>query len=449
MPSHKNIRAGTARRARFRAAALGLLATVAGTSFAVACSTADLLTVQVPNSVPLTLFNDPINATLMANSAIGDFEFAFDAFVQYEGIATDELQDATPSQANWPLDRRDNNANTALYGTAMYTPLAIARQEADAAIHSLSGWTDAQVANRSTLLAEMNLYAGFSYAVIGMSMCQAAFDLGPAVSQLGIFVLAEARFTSAIAAAQTAGNTNLLNAAYAGRARVRLYQHNTAGAATDAALVPKGFVFNANMDATNARRFNSIYALISTAGNGTVDVTSRALTTETGQADPRSATVLLTTKAFDGVSPIYIPVKYNGASLTAGEAIPLPIARYEEAQLILAEAQGGAAAVTIINALRAAVVPALNPYTGATDAASIKNLIVSERQRVLFVEGFRAFDIERFNLPLVPAVGTAYRLGAAYGGTVCLPMPSVEFLNNTHVVRSTLIDGVQGDFPVP
>ena len=37
----------------------------------------------------------------------------------------------------------------------------------------------------------------------------------------------------------------------------------------------------------------------------------------------------------------------------------------------------------------------LNPYTGATDATSIKALIASERQRVLFLEGYRAFDIER------------------------------------------------------
>ena len=110
---------------------------------------------------------------------------------------------------------------------------------------------------RST--AQANLYAGFSYATLGMAMCQAAFDKGPLVDQKGMFALAEQRFTAAIAAAQAASLTNVLNAAYAGRARVRLYQHNTAGAIADAQLVPSGFVFNAAMDATNARRFNHIY----------------------------------------------------------------------------------------------------------------------------------------------------------------------------------------------
>ena len=125
---------------------------------------------------------------------------------------------------------------------------------------------------------------------------------------------------------------------------------------------------------------------------------------------------------------IYIPTKYNAATLTAGQSIPQPITRYAEAQLVLAEAQGGTSAVNIINTMRAAV--SLTPYTGPTDAASIKTLIASERQRVLFLEGYRAFDIERLNLPLVPAVGSPYLQGGVYGGTVCFPVPDIEKNNN-------------------
>ena len=62
-------------------------------------------------------------------------------------------------------------------------------------------------------------------------------------------------------------------------------------AIADAQLVPAGFVFNAAMDATNARRFNHIYTNISTSGVLTVETTARTLTTETGQVDPRSATI--------------------------------------------------------------------------------------------------------------------------------------------------------------
>ncbi|MGH7655445.1 MAG: RagB/SusD family nutrient uptake outer membrane protein, partial [Gemmatimonadaceae bacterium] len=284
----------------------------------------------------------------------------------------------------------------------------------------------------------------------GMSMCQAAFDLGPLVDQEGMFALAEQRFTDAITAATAAGLTNILNAAYVGRARVRLFQHNATGAIADAQLVPSGFVFNAAMDASNTRRFNHVFNPISTNGSMTVEVSARTLMTENGEVDPRSGTTQLTTKPGDGVSVIFIPNKDNAASLTAGEALPMPIARYEEAQLILAEAQGGASAVTIINAMRSSV--GLAPYAGATDAASITNLIISERQRVLFVEGFRMFDVERFNLALVPAAGSGYRTGTAggsYGSTVCMPVPDIEALNNPNIDPSQILNGVQGKFPIP
>jgi hypothetical protein len=419
-----------------------------------ACSTSDLLKVQAPNSVPADIYSNPAYATLMVNSVIGDFECAFGSFVVAEGIATDELHDASLNNGNWNLDRRDNGFTSGFYGvnacttqTGIYTPLSTARGEADAAIKSLSGWTAAQVPNLVSLQAQANLYAGFSYATLGMSMCQAAFDMGPLVDQKGIFALAEARFTAAIAAAQTAGLTSVVNAAYAGRARVRLYQHNLTGAIADAQLVPSGFVFNAAMDATNARRFNHVFQGISTAGTATVETTARALTTENGQADPRSAMTLLKTAPADGVAQIYIPAKYNAATLTAGEAIPMPITRYAEAQLVLAEAQGGTNAVNIINTMRAAV--GLNPYTGPTDDASITALIASERQRVLFLEGFRGFDIERLALPLVPAAGAAYLQGGVYGATVCLPVPDIERDNNPNIVASHIISGVRGEFTIP
>lgn len=428
---------------------------LSATIFLSAClSTSDMLSVQSPNNVNVNVYDDPTNATLMVNGVIGDYECAFGSFVMAEGLLTDELRDATFMNANWVLDRRDEGVTSAAYGTSacttstgIYTPLSTARGEADRAITKLTAWTAAQVPSRSALLAQADLYAGFSYANLGMAMCQAAFDLGPLVDQKGIFALAESRFTDAIAAAQAAGMTSVLNAAQLGRARVRLFQHNASGALADAQLVPPGFVFNAAMDATNARRYNHVYNAISTAGQQTVEPSSRALATENGELDPRAAVIKLSTAPADAASPIYIPVKYNAATLTAGQSIPMPIARYAEAQLILAEAQGGQAAVGIINAMRAAV--SLKPYTGPTDAASIQTLVASERQRVLFVEGFRAFDVERFGLALNPSTGAAYFEGGGYGGTVCFPLPDIEKFNNPNVVVSQITTGVQGKFPLP
>jgi hypothetical protein len=412
-----------------------------------ACNTSRLLDVNAPNSVPVSLFDSPSSAALMANGAVGDFECAFGATVLIEGIISDELADSQLGAAQWPYDRRDANTQTnGIYGTSgcssnqgpgIYTPLATARFDADNALTRLTAWTDAQVPNRTTLITQMNLYAGFSYAMLGVSMCQAAFDLGPAVDQNGMFALAEKRFSDAITGATSLNLTNVLNAAYVGRARVRLYQGNTAGAAADATLVPKGFVVNASTDASDGggRRGNRVYAATQQTGNYTVEPVSLNLLTENGEADPRAAVQVTGTRPADSRSTIYVPKKYSSGATqnnTIGDAIPLPMARYEEAQLILAEVQGGTNAVSIINAMRATA--GLKPYTGPTDAASIKSLVIDERRRVLFVEGLRNYDIQRFSLPFNPPVGSTYpRVGGAYGNTTCLPLPDVERFNNPNI----------------
>lgn len=404
---------------------------------AVACNSSRLLDVETPANVPVAILDQPGNAVLMVNSAVADFECALGSTIAVEGIISDELADAQLGAAAWPYDRRDANTQTnGAYGTnacnnnqtpGIYNPLSTARYDADHAVKNLTGWTDAQVPNRQALLAKANLYAGLSYTFIGMSMCSAAFDLGPEVQQAAIFPLAEARFTAAIAAAQSSGSTAILNAAYVGRARVRLFQGNKSGAAADAALVPSGFVLNASNDGTDARLFNRIFAITSQSGFYTVESVSRDLRTENGELDPRSASTLTTTRPADARSPIYAPNKYQ-----AGYGAPTRVASYVEAQLILAEAQGGTQAVTIINALRATA--GLGAYTGATDAASIQSLIIDERRRALFLEGFRNYDMQRFNVPFNPAVGTAYPIkGGTYGTTRCLPLPDVERFNNPSI----------------
>jgi hypothetical protein len=243
-----------------------------------------------------------------------------------------------------------------------------------------------------------------------------------------MFALAEQRFSTAITAGGTSGQTAIVRAAYVGRARVRLFQNKLPEAAADAAVtnVPKDFRFDATYDAGNSRRYNRFFASTTQFGFYTVDPQSRDLKTETGFSDPRSKVVLTATRAADSNTPIYGVVKYSAY------ASPIRIASYEEAQLIRAEALGGAQAVTIINAMRVdAGVPI---YTGATDAPSIRTLIISERQRVLFAEGFRNYDIQRFNLPLVPAAGTPYpSKGGNYGSTTCLPLPDIERFNNPNI----------------
>jgi hypothetical protein len=111
-------------------------------------------------------------------------------------------------------------------------------------------------------------------------------------------------------------------------------------------------------------------------------------------------------------------------------ATPVPIATWEEAQLIIAEVEGGQTAVNIINALRA---PHGLPTFASTDEAVIQAQVREERRRELFLEGQRLGDMRRLDIAPFPATGTAYNKGGTYGDARCFPLPDVERRNNPNI----------------
>src|SRR5947207_12002377 len=246
-----------------------------------------VLDVNTTDRVPAETLDDPANAALMVNSTIGDFECAVGSYILVEAIISDEFSDAQLGAAAWPYDRRDANTQPGgIYGTALcdsnqnpgvYTPLSTARWTADHALTKLQGWTDQQVPNRQALMAKSALYAGFSYSLMGMAMCQAAFDLQAPIDQPAMFALAEARFTTAMGEATTAGLASVVNAGLVGRARVRLFRGDLPGAAADAQLVPAGFELDASASSDDNRRFNRVNAVTTFFGFYTVDTMSRRL----------------------------------------------------------------------------------------------------------------------------------------------------------------------------
>ncbi len=396
------------------------------------CSLLDKgLEATAPDKIETSGLETPANATLIVNSAIGNFECALGTYILDAGMMSGELMDATATAANWAFDRRDTDATAdTRYATndclsyGIYTPLQVARGTADRALVLLQGWTDAEVPNRQDLIAKAAAYDGYSTLLLGEAFCEAAVNLGPLLTSAQLFAAAEANFTTAIAAAQTAGNTQILNMAYVGRARARLDQGNKAGAATDAALVPAGFVIYATSENAPTRRQNRVQTF-SQAGVVSVGAAYRALTVDGTAIPDTRVTVTNAGKAgTDNRTPLFIQTKY------ATSSTPIPIASYREAQLILAEAQGGQTAVNIINSLRSA---AGLPTVSAVDI----NVIASERARILFLEGQHLYDVRRLNLPLFPAAGTPYSTvylkGGNYGSERCFPLPDVERLNNPNI----------------
>ena len=422
-------RARAAVRARRAAVAAALLAIVPLTG----CE--EILQADAPQLIEESTLQQPANAAVIVAGAVGNFECAFANYIAVMGTVSDEFADAQANAAIWDLDRRTNFPQTSLYATGgcggfggVYTPVSTARFQADNALTLLEGWTDAQVENRTALIARMAAYAGYSLILLGEGFCSAAIDLGPEMTPAQVFALAEQRFTRAIQAATTAGGAtgdSLRYLALVGRARARVNQNKLAEAATDAALVPNGFTFNARYTAAAGRAENRVFRSNNTTGTITVDPAYRGVTTG-GVVDPR---VPVVDAGRGGSFPqvrLWVQNKYTALNS------PIPIASWREALLIRAEAAAAAgnttAAVGFINQLRQRVgVPAF----AATDAAAVRAQLPEERRRELFLESHRLFDTIRFNVPLNPAPGAPFpNGGGTYGDNKCLPLPDIERLNN-------------------
>jgi hypothetical protein len=430
------------RRGRHILAARAAVAGIALTLVAAACHDITTLEQSNPGQLGPGVFA-PENADLIVNSSKGDFQCAFNDYITASGLFVDELRNAISQTANFDLDRRTVTADhasgtndcTAQQIPGVYTPLSVARASNDVAVSHLEGWTDAQVPDRDHLIAVASAYGGYSLVLMGEGMCSAALDLGPEMTPAQLFAVAKERFDSAVVAATRAGDDETLHLALLGRARTELDLGNSADAAADAALIPAGFEIDIDHDATNVRRQNLVFIHIQQSQFSSVDTSiikryQASFASPGDTADARIAVDSLGALGSDGFTQIWLPAK--DASATAPQAL----AKYSEAQLIIAEndANTGAypAAKTIINALRtAAHQPAFNP--GTLTQANVMAEIVEQRKRELYLEGHRLGDIRRLNLPLAPATGAPYVSGGTYGDESCFPLPNVERINNPNL----------------
>jgi hypothetical protein len=397
-----------------------------------ACNQLDrALAVESPSRLPAKDLEQPGTAPLLVQSAGVDFACALGAYDVAAGLMSGEFVETTQTASRWIYDRRVIVPSDAQYATnsceglGVYSPVSTARWTADNALRHLEGWTDGQVPNRAKLTAQAALYAGYSLILLGEGFCSATIDLGPEMTPAQLFAEAETRFTKAIAAATTAGDNNLRYAALVGRARARIDHGDKTGAAADAALVPVDFVYTLTTG-TSGRLQNRVFSENNRGAAVSVSLAYQNVQYN-GAADPRVAVRYEGRNAQDASTPLYSQQKY-----TALDA-PIIVASGIEAQLILAEAQGGATAVTIINALHTRPTVGLPGDFASTDPAVILAQIVEERRRELFVQGNRLFDVNRFSLALVPAPGLAYPKGGFYGSQRCLPLPDVERLNNPNI----------------
>jgi hypothetical protein len=406
------------------------------------CKTSDYLQVETPDRIPAGGLEKPENAALLVTGAIADFECAFGGYVVAGALIGEELEDATQTADRYPYDQRTMISSSARYGTysceaiGTYSPLQTARISADNIRRNLLSWTDQQVPNRQLLLATAAAYEGYANLLLGEGFCSTvlstsnadrSINYGTEITRAQAFDSAITRFSEAITAAQAAGAsaTNLLNLAYVGRARAKLDKGDLAGARTDAANVPSGFNFSASASATSSRQYNRVFA-----DNGTSGQASSVGAPYRNLSDPRVQVQNLNKQSVTGV-PIWLQLKY-GAYNT-----PIRLASYEEAQLIIAEADiatNTAASLlnaqTIINASRAR---GNETPLAAPTQTQLHDALITERRRALFLEGQHLGDLIRYALPLVPAANQSYPGGGTYGSQRCMPLPDIEKFNNPNL----------------
>jgi hypothetical protein len=396
----------------------------------------ELLKQTAPSRVNADGLAVPANAKLLVDGARAAFGCALQAYATGAGLMTEEMEDTQLAAAAWDYDRR---AWTTVLGVAyaespcdvgqifgVYRPVQVARYQSDYALETVRGFPDAEVQDKALLLQTAALYAGYSYILLGEGFCTTAVSApievlnasgGAELTSAEVFAVAEARFTEAIAGP----DANIANAARVGRARARLNLDKKAEARADAAAVPAGFVYNVPYNAATSYSQNLLYRRQKDFVLYGISPAYRDLTFA-GVPDPRVAVTNTGIRGADGTSIVWAANKY------ASQSAPIALAKYQEARLIIAEIDGGQAAVDIINALHDAVGL---PHFTSTDPAAIQAQVVQERSRELFLEGQHFYDIRRLNLPLNPAAGTAYPLkGGTYGDQRCWPLPDVERFNN-------------------
>jgi hypothetical protein len=306
----------------------------------------------------------------------------------------------------------------------IWLPVNESRVLANNVAEILRGFTDAEVQNRSRGIAVAEVFSGYSYLLAGEGMCELAFDNGPLVTREQAWEEAREHFTAALTALTGLTDTesrSLANLSRVGRARASLNLGDDAGVLSDAGAVEQGFVRNATTSTATDRRENRIYQISTEANSVSVHPSYQNLTVD-GVPDPRVRTFATGQTGFDGVTPVVRQLKYTALDS------PIPFASWREAQLMIAEVQGGQTAVGIINALRATHdLPQFNSNDNAVIAAQVRE----ERRRELWLTGHRLGDMLRWGEPFL--TGQDPR-GDSYGPFTCgFPLPDQERINNPNL----------------
>ena len=304
-----------------------------------------------------------------------------------------------------------------------YNSMSQSRWVAEAGLRRIGEILTPEQFERSGNVARAYLLAGFANRLMGELQCRATFDNGADVPHTASFERADSLFSRAVQIGTVAASTEVVNAAYGGRASVRAWMGRWSEAVADAARVPTSFVYHAVFSVanqndfwfeTNSRREFSLF------GTMWVDHTD----------DPRAPwDIPLDSKGQilrgqDGQTLFYHQLKYRSPE------DDVPLTHGAEMRVLQAEAalRAGeyAAAEGYLNDARArwSMAPLELPRTEAEAWAVLRY----ERYATLWLEGRRLWDMRRWAVEGAPVADPFLVARDA-----CFPVGDEEARSNPNV----------------
>jgi starch-binding outer membrane protein, SusD/RagB family len=381
---------------RTKRKALALASLLGATGIAVGCH--GFLDVQNPGPIEDAALYTPDAVPALVVGMSADLSNILSDIVRITGIASDELGHggSYTQEGLWvrgiirPEDVND-----------LWARMQRVRFEAESGVERMKAIPGFNY-NTDANAARANLLGGFANRMLGESACAAVINNGPIQSDTVYFQRAEAEFTEAIRIAGAAANaTDILTAAYAGRASVRAWQGNWAAAVQDAQQVPASFVYNAIYSINSTRENNSLVQETYVRREFSLYNTHWAQVFK----DPRVPWDTLKTSGGaiqtgqDGKTPYFRQAKYT----TLGSAIPL--VKGTEMLVLQAEAALRAGdiptAFTLINQERAQY--KMTALATPTDINVAWQTLELERGAVTWLEARRLWDLRRWYADPGPA----------------------------------------------
>lgn len=232
----------------------------------------DILDVEDPDVVTPDVLEGPEAVTLRVNGVVGDFQEAYDDWVNYTGLFTDEFILSGTFETRIDVDRRNvqNNPENASLNNDLYEPLHVSRTSSDDAVELFrANLDDPEFAE---VRGEMRdgialglLYGGYIRIFLAEGYCHSIIggpEEGESSPKLPDERMEEAltRLEEAETAAQDAGRPDVETAARVGQARALMWLGRVAEAADRVSDVDDEFFFPAEYSGNTPGQFNEVYA---------------------------------------------------------------------------------------------------------------------------------------------------------------------------------------------